>query len=173
MTSQENQDYRGRSVRSTNSANSANGRPSRLPEDRSIGELLGDLYQGTAEILRLEIQLAKTELAQKASRVGKNVGFLAAGGILAYTGFLAIIAGIIGVLALLLPFWASALIVGVIVAGIGGALILKGIKTLQQEQPMPQTTMQTIREDQEWLKDQRQGQRQGQRDQSSAGGRRR
>lgn len=142
MTSQ---DYGNRS------ASSANGRP---PEDRSTGELLGDLYRGTSEILRLEIQLAKTELGQKASRVGKNVGFLAAGGAVAYAGFLAILAGIIGVLAILLPVWASALIVGLVVAAIGGALVFKGLKTLQQEQPMPQTTMQTIREDQEWLKDQ-------------------
>jgi hypothetical protein len=47
--------------------------------DRSVGELLGDLYRGASEIIRLEIELAKTEMSQKASRVGKNVGFLAAG----------------------------------------------------------------------------------------------
>lgn len=129
----------------------ASGRP---VEDRSVGELLGDLYRGTSEILRLEIQLAKTELSQKASRVGKNAGFLVAGGAIAYAGFLAIIAGIIGVLALLVPVWLSALIVGLVVVGIGGALVYSGLKTLQQEQLMPQTTMQTIREDQEWLKDQ-------------------
>lgn len=134
------------------SVRSVDGPP---PEERSVGELLGELYRGTSEILRLEIQLAKTELGQKASRVGKNAGILAAGGVIAYAGFLAIVAGIIGVLALLLPVWLSALIVGLIVAGIGGALVFKGIKTLQQEQPTPQTTMQTIREDQEWLKDQK------------------
>lgn len=133
------------------SVHSVGGRP---PEDRSFGELLSDLYKGTSEILRLEIELAKTELGQKASRVGKNVGFLAAGGAVAYAGFLAIIAGIIGVLALLIPVWLSALIVGLVVAGAGGLLIRSGLNTLQQEQALPQTTMQTIKEDQEWLKDQ-------------------
>lgn len=145
MTDRDSGGYEGRSVRSVDS---------RSMQERSVGELIGDLYRGTSEILRLEIQLAKTELGQKASRVGKNVGFLAAGGAIAYAGFLAIIAGIIGVLALLVPVWLSALIVGLIVAGAGGLLIRSGLKKLQQEQATPQTTMQTIREDQEWLKDQ-------------------
>lgn len=145
MTDRDPGGYEGRSVRSVDS---------RSMQERSVGELIGDLYRGTSEILRLEIQLAKTELGQKASRVGKNVGFLAAGGAIAYAGFLAIIAGIIGVLALLVPVWLSALIVGLIVAGAGGLLIRSGLKKLQQEQATPQTTMQTIREDQEWLKDQ-------------------
>lgn len=146
MTDQSYQYSESRSVRSSEA---------RPPENKSVGELLGDLYRGTSEILRLEIQLAKTELSQKVSRVGKNVGFLAVGGAVAYAGFLTIIAGIVGVLALLVPVWLSALIVGLIVAGIGGLLVFSGIKSLQKEQPTPQTTMQTIREDQEWLKDQK------------------
>ncbi len=124
-------------------------------EKMSTADLIGDLYRGTSNLLRLEIELAKTELSQKASRVGKNVGFLAAGGLIAYAGFLALLGTLIAILAALgLPVWLSALIVSVIVLAVGGFLVFKGLKTLQQEQIAPQRTLDTLREDQEWLKDQ-------------------
>ena len=124
-------------------------------EGLSTAELIGDLYRGTSNLLRLEIELAKTELSQKASRVGKNVGFLAAGGLIAYAGFLALLGTIIAILSAIgLPVWLSALIVSVIVLAVGGFLVYKGLKTLQQEQLAPQRTLDTLREDQEWLKDQ-------------------
>ena len=71
----------------------------RSKQDRSVGDLLGDLYQGVSNVISLEIELAKTEISQKASRVGKNVGFLVAGGAVAYAGFLALIFAIIAILA--------------------------------------------------------------------------
>lgn len=124
-------------------------------EQMSTADLVGDLLRGTSNLLSLEIALAKTELSQKASRVGKNVGFLAAGGLIVYAGFLALLATIIAGLGLLMPVWLSALIVSVIVLAIGGFLVYKGLKTLQQEQVAPQRTLDTLREDQEWLKDQK------------------
>ena len=123
--------------------------------DRSVGELLGDLYRGASEVIRLEIELAKTEMSQKASRVGKNIGFLVAGGAIAYAGFLVILGGLVGLLALLIPVWLSALIIGVVVAAVGGFLVRSGLKTLQQEQVAPQRTIETLKEDREWIQDQR------------------
>ena len=123
-------------------------------EDRSVGELLGDLYRGASQVISLEIELAKTEMSQKASRVGKNVGFLAAGGAIAYAGFLALIFAIIAVLATFMPIWLAALIVALVVLAIGGVLVWSGLKTLQQESPAPQRTIQTLKEDKEWMRDQ-------------------
>lgn len=126
----------------------------RSREDRSIGELLGDLYRGASQVISLEIELAKTEMSQKASRVGKNVGFLAAGGAIAYAGFLALIFAAIAGLAVVMPTWLAALLVGLVVAAIGGVLVWSGLKTLQQESVAPQRTIQTLKEDQEWMRDQ-------------------
>ena len=127
----------------------------RRKRDQPLGELIGDLYRDASELFRLEIELAKAEMSQKVSRVGKNVGFLLVGGVVAYTGILAIVAGIIGVLALLVPVWLSALIVGIVIAAVGGFLVLKGIKTLQKEQAAPQKTIDTLKEDAQWMSDQR------------------
>ena len=123
-------------------------------EDQSIGELLGDLYRGATQVISLEVELAKTEMSQKASRVGKNVGFLAAGGAIAYAGFLALIFAIIAILATFMYTWLAALIVALLVLGIGGALVMIGLKPLQQESVVPQRTLDTLKEDKEWMSDQ-------------------
>lgn len=127
----------------------------RHKREQPLGELIGGLYRDASALVSLEIELAKAEMGQKASRVGKNVGFLAAGGAVAYAGLLAIIAGIIGVLALLIPLWLSALVVGIVVAAAGGLLVRSGLKTLQQEQLAPQRTIDTLKEDAQWMSDQK------------------
>lgn len=123
-------------------------------DERAIGELLGDLYRDAERMVRLEVEFAKTEVTQKATRVGKNAGFLVAGAIVAYTGVLAILAGIIALLGLLIPVWISALIIGILVAGAGAFLAWKGLQTLRQESVAPQRTIDTLKEDQEWMRDQ-------------------
>src|SRR6476469_1476439 len=92
-------------------------------EDRSLGELFSALSRETSTLVRNEVELAKTEMTEKASKVGKDIGFLAIGGAVAYAGLLAIIAAIIILLGGVLPMWLSALIVGIVVAGVGYALI--------------------------------------------------
>ena len=123
-------------------------------DDRSIGELFAELAQESATLVRQEVQLAKEEMSQKASRVGKDVGFLAAGGAVAYAGLLAIIAGVIFLLNLLIPLWLSALLVGIVVAVVGYFLVRKGLDALKQEDLAPRETINTLKEDKEWAKDQ-------------------
>jgi len=122
-------------------------------DNRSLGELFGDLAQDTATLVRQEVELAKTEMTQKATRVGKDIGFLLAGGAVAYAGFLAILAAIaIGLGQLGLPWWIAALLVGLVVAGIGGFLVMRGMSALRQETAAPQQTIETLKEDAEWAK---------------------
>ena len=123
-------------------------------DDRSIGELIVELSRETVALVRQEVQLAKAEMSQKASRVGKNVGFLVIGGVVAYTGLLAIVAAVIIVLGGVIPLWLSALVVGLVIAAIGLFLVVKGANTLRQEDPAPQETIETLKEDREWLRDQ-------------------
>jgi len=125
--------------------------------DRSLGELFSDLSRETSTLVRQEVELAKTELTQKASEVGKDIGFLAAGGAVAYAGFLAILAAIIlGLTALGLPAWLSALLVGVVVAGVGYFLVQRGITALKRTNLAPRQTIETLKEDAEWAKQQTQ-----------------
>jgi divalent metal cation (Fe/Co/Zn/Cd) transporter len=123
-------------------------------DNRSIGELIAELSRETTTLVRQELQLAKAEISQKASRAGKNVGFLVVGGVVAYTGLLAIIAGVVIVLGNVIALWLSALVVGVVIAAVGLILVIKGANTLRQEDPTPQETIETLKEDKEWLRDQ-------------------
>ena len=123
-------------------------------EERSLGDLFSQLTHDLSTLIRQEVTLAKTELSQKASAMGKDVGLLAAGGAIAYAGFLVILAGLVLALGLVLPWWASALIVGVVVAAIGYFLIRKGQTAIKQADLPPKQTIETLKEHQQWVKEQ-------------------
>jgi hypothetical protein len=123
--------------------------------ERSLGELFSELARETSELVRQEVTLAKKELSQKVSHIGKDIGFLAAGGAVAYAGLLAIVAAIIALLAESgMSLWASALIVGLVVLAIGGFLVWNGLNALKREELAPRETIQTLQEDKEWAKEQ-------------------
>lgn len=122
-------------------------------DESSIGELLAQLSQETAELVRREVRLAETEMIQKAYRAGKNAGFLAAGGALAYAGLLAVVAGMIMLLGRTRRPWLSAFLVGLSVAGAGSLLALKGLEALRREGVAPRETVETLEENREWLRD--------------------
>lgn len=119
-------------------------------EERPLSDLFRDLMNETKILIQQEIQLLKLEMSQKATQAGKDVAFIAVGGALAYAGLLVILAAATLALALVLPGWASALIVGLAVAGIGYALIQKGISDLKTMNPAPQKTIDSIKETKQW-----------------------
>ncbi len=125
-------------------------------DERSLGELFAELSSETSTLVRQEVQLAKAELSHKASEVGKDVGYLAAGAAVLYAGMLAILAGLILLLGQLdfIAMWFSALLIGIIVAAIGYFLVRRGLKDLKQTPLAPQHTIETLKEDKEWAKEQ-------------------
>lgn len=125
-----------------------------MKEDRSIGELFAELAGKTSTLVRQEVALAKTELTQKATRAGKQIGFLVVGGVIGYAAFLAILAAIIIGLAQIISAWIAALIVGLIVAAVAGWLITKALHALKETDLTPRQTVETLKEDVQWMKDQ-------------------
>ncbi len=123
-------------------------------DERSLGELFAELSRETSELFRKEVALAKAELSQKATQAGVDIGFLAAGGAIAYAGLLALVAAVILLLGEAIPMWLSALIVGLLVAAAGGLLVRQGMQRLKQLSPAPEQTIDTLKEDAEWLKNQ-------------------
>jgi len=122
-------------------------------DERSLGELFGELTREITTLVRQEATLAKTEITQKVSLVGKDLAMLAAGGAVAYAGLLAIVAAvIIGLANAGLPWWAAALLVGIVVAGTGGFLVQRGIDALRHEDLAPRETVETIKEDTQWAR---------------------
>lgn len=123
-------------------------------DDRSLGELFADLSRKTTMLVRQELELAKTEMTEKISEAGKNVGFLVVGGAVLYMGLLFILAGVAILLAGIVPDWLAALIVGLIVAVVGLVLVQKGRAALKETSLAPEKTIKTLKEDKEWVQQQ-------------------
>jgi uncharacterized membrane protein YqjE len=129
------------------------------PEDRvqpagetSIGELIGDISSDLSELFRKEVELAKVELRQEATKAGKAAGML---GVAGFAGYLAVVllsfAAVFGLANVMDAGWA-ALIVAVVWAVVGAVLYTNGRKRLKTVDPMPRRTVDTIKEDAQWLK---------------------
>ena len=124
-------------------------------DDRTLGEMFAELTRETRLLVQQEFQLARTELSEKASKAAKNSGLVAAGGLLAYGGVLTIIAAI--VLALIeagMSAWSAALLTGIAVAAAGYLLIRSGISGFRAGTLAPQQTIETLKEDAQWLRTQ-------------------
>ncbi len=124
--------------------------------ERSLGELLGELMREVTTLIRQEMTLAKAEMSDKVSRVSKDLISLAAGGAVAYLGGLVLLGALVAFLheVVNLPVWLSALLVGLVVVGIGGFLVKKGLDALKREDLTPRQTLETLKEDAKWAKDQ-------------------
>ncbi len=123
-------------------------------DDRSLGELFSELTRQMSALVRQEVNLAKAEMTQKARDTGKDAGYLAVGGAVAYAGFLIILVGLMLLLGIWIPMWISALIVGVIVAGVGAFLVQRGRDRLTKRSLAPQQTVDTLKETAQWAKEQ-------------------
>ena len=125
-----------------------------MDNNKPLGDLFSDLATEMSSLVRQEVALAKVEVTQKAKYVGRNVGYLVIGGAVAYAAMLAVIAAIIMLLAKVLPNWGATLLVGILVAGIGWLLIGKALSALQQADITPRQTVETLKEDATWMKQQ-------------------
>jgi hypothetical protein len=129
----------------------------RTGEERSIGELFGELSQDMGMLVRQEAQLAKTEMQQKLSKVTADLVSLASGGVVALIGGLALTAMLI--LLLIDPVglkpWLAALIVGLVFGILGWVLVQRGMTNLKRTDPTPRRTVESIKDDIQWAKEQR------------------
>ena len=126
----------------------------RRTEERPLGELFSDLATETSNLVRNEVALAKVELTSKANKLGKNIGSLAIGGAVAYAGLLGVGAGVIMLLGRVIPNWLAAIIVGLVVAGIAWLMIGKAMTALRNVELKPEETVESLKEDAQWIKDQ-------------------
>ncbi len=123
-------------------------------EAQGIGTLVGGVIKDLQDLLRAEVQLAKTELKEDAMAAGKAVGAMVGGGLFGLIGFIFLMLALTFGLATWLPLWASALIVAVLLFIIAAVLALWGKKELAATKLGPEQTIATLKEDQEWAKQQ-------------------
>lgn len=125
-----------------------------VTEPRSLGALFSELAQETGTLVRKEVELASAEMTAKAKTAGREAALVASGGAIALLGAMALVAALILVLGTVLPLWASALIVGAMLAGTGGVLAVLGIRAFKGIETAPRQTIETLEENKRWLRQQ-------------------
>lgn len=124
-------------------------------DDRSLGELFADLARETSTLVRQELRQAGTEVGQRAAGIGKDIGVLVAGGVVLHAAFLTLVAAIIvGLADLGLDWWLAALIVALVLGALGYAVIARAQSAIKQADILPRHTIDNLKEDQEWAKEQ-------------------
>ena len=130
----------------------SNGHARELRE-RGMGELLRDLSGQVSTLVCQEVDLAKAEIAEKGKKAAVGAGVFGGAGVAALMMLGSLTAVLILVLALALPAWAAALIVTLLWGALAGALALVGRNKMREMgSPVPEKTVETVKEDVQWLK---------------------
>lgn len=120
----------------------------------SVGELLGSLANTTASLVKQEVHLASTELAQKTSDAARAVGMIALGGAVLQVGIIVLAFALVAGLGAVIPMWLSAVVLGAAVTLGGGTVFTLGLGAIRRLDPVPRQTLQTLKDDAVWAKEQ-------------------
>lgn len=124
------------------------------PSDRSIKEIIDAIRPQLQELVDKQVELARTELAPVGKKAGMAAGLVAAGAVFMLVFLIFISLTGVYALSLLLPLWASALIVSAILLLIGGILAGSGASILMGLDPTPHRTIRALQQNVNWLKGQ-------------------
>jgi hypothetical protein len=133
-------------------------RARRVPgENRSLVALFSELFRETSTLVHQEAQLAKAELSEKVSDVGKGIAGIAIGGAIIFAGFIVLLFAASNGLALLLPpdhaDWLAPLIVGLAVIVLGFIALAIGKHELSSSNLTPSRTIDSLRQDTNLVKE--------------------
>lgn len=121
--------------------------------DRSVAELMKQLSDQTATLVRQELDLAKAELTEKGKKAGLGAGMFGGASVFGLYALGALTACAILALALAVTGWLAALIVAAVLGVIAGVLALMGTRNVKQGvPPTPERTIESVKEDVEWTK---------------------
>jgi hypothetical protein len=120
--------------------------------DRSLSDLLSTLTAQLSTLFRKEVELAQTEIKQEIRKGAKAAGAMGAAGFAGYMAVLMLSFAVAWALGEILAVWLGFLIVGVIYGIVGAVLYSTGKRKLDQFDPKPEQTIETLKEDAEWAK---------------------
>lgn len=120
---------------------------------RSIGQIIGDAVANAQEITRSEIRLAKAELREEAMTTLRGAALLIAGAILGLYAFGMLLFTLVWAMSDAgLDLWLAALIVSVIVGVVATVLLMIGRSRIEEVNPKPEQTIDSVKEDVQWIK---------------------
>ena len=123
--------------------------------DESIGSLVSQVAGDVSTLFRQEVALAKEEMKAEAVKAGKAGGMLAGAGFAGYMVAVLLSLALVFGLDAVMPIGWAAVIVAVLWAVVGGVLYTLGRKRMKDVDPVPRQTVETLKEDAQWVRDRR------------------
>ena len=120
--------------------------------DRSVSNVLQDVLRHVQDILRSEVRLAKAEIRQEATQAAAAALWVTVGVVGALSAWMFLLWTAAYALAAILPMWAATLVIAVATAAGGGVLIAAGLRRFTHVTPMPERTIESLKENLEWMK---------------------
>jgi uncharacterized membrane protein YqjE len=121
-------------------------------EGRSLGDLVGEIADDVTRLFRQELELAKVEAKQEATKLGKGAGMLAGAGVAGHVVVLFLSVALMLLLGRVMDLDLAALIVAVLWAVVAGILASMGRQRLRSAQLTLDETKATLKEDVQWAK---------------------
>ncbi|MGB2636986.1 MAG: phage holin family protein [Candidatus Acidiferrum sp.] len=121
---------------------------------RSVSDVLQDIVGNLQQIIRNEFRLARVEIKEKAARAKQPATILASGVVIGLYGFGFLLLALVYALSIVIPTWLAALLVGVVLVIAAAILVASGCNALKQVDPVPEKTVQTVKENVQWAKEQ-------------------
>ncbi|MGN6130757.1 MAG: phage holin family protein [Nocardioidaceae bacterium] len=117
-------------------------------DDPTLGALVHDLTEQMSTLVRDEMRLAQAEMTEKGKKAGLGLGMFGAAGFFAFFGFAALVTCAILLIGLVLPYWASALIVAGVLFLVAGIAAMVGKSEVSSAGPMkPEEALEGLKED--------------------------
>jgi hypothetical protein len=121
--------------------------------EKSLGELFGDLSQEFTELFRTQTELAKTEVRTQTERAKRVAGAFGGAAIAGYMALIMLSFAAAWGLSEVVPEGVAFLIVGAVYAMGAGVLFLRGRARAKELSPVPQDTVESLKEDVQWARE--------------------
>ena len=121
-------------------------------DERGLGELVKEMTSELSELFRKEIELVKVETKEEATKAAKTGGMFAGAGLAGWLALIFVSFALAWVLDAVMPRSLAFLLVGILYAAAAGVLFVRGRKTAKTINPVPEQTVETLKEDVQWAK---------------------
>ena len=120
--------------------------------ERSVSDVVQDILRNVQDMVRSEIRLAKVEIRDEVKRAVSSSVWIGAGTVGALSAWIFLLWALAYALATRMPMWAATLVIAVVMAAAAAALIRGGIRRVRRIQPIPERTVESVKENLEWMK---------------------
>lgn len=139
---------RGREARVRNGSEGVSGAD--ISDNRSFGEIIQDVLRDVQRIVQAEIRLGRAEISEKVQQVKNASVFLGGAAVCGALGAACLVTTCIAALALVMPLWLAALLMGILLCSIAAAAFIVGRTRIEQVDPVPHDTVQSVKDTLEW-----------------------